>query len=115
MATLFPYTTLFRSAVRAPAAGSRGPAAGWQGRQGQGWSSSQVLGLEKAQHGHDTTVLTVDGGKIELGQQGGDVLLHTPGGDEQGVGDRLVRAALRHQREHLPLARGEGLQGAAPP
>src|SRR5699024_1269400 len=79
-------------AVRAPAAGRRVPAAGWRG---QWWLSSQVLGLEIAQHGHDATVLAVDRGKIELGEQGGDVLLHTPGGDEQGVGDRLVRARSR--------------------
>src|SRR5699024_10107924 len=85
------------------------------GVAGAVWLSSQVLGLEIAQHGHDATVLAVDRGKIELGEQGGDVLLHTPGGDEQGVGDRLVRAPLRHQREHLPLARGEGLQRAAAP
>ena len=49
-------------------------------------------------------------GQVELGEDGGDVLLDGGQADDETVGDGRVGAALRHEAEHVPLARGEGLE-----
>ena len=57
------------------------------------------------------------GRQAQLGEDARDVLLDCALGDEEPVADRLVRPALRHQLEHLALARrelGEWVVLAAP-
>jgi hypothetical protein len=49
--------------------------------------------------------------QAELREDARHVLLHRAEGDEQPFRDRLVRASLRHQLEHLALARGELVEG----
>ena len=46
----------------------------------------------------------------ELGEDAGDVLLDRVRGDDELLGDALVRAALGHQLEHLALARREAVE-----
>ena len=48
--------------------------------------------------------------QAELGEDARHVLLDRAQGDEESLRDRLVRPALRHQLEHLALARGQLLQ-----
>ena len=46
----------------------------------------------------------------QLGEDACDVLLHRPLGDHKPCCDRVIRAPLGHQLEHLSLALGEFLQ-----
>ena len=49
--------------------------------------------------------------KPELHEDARDVLLDRAGRDEEPLPDRLVRAPLGHQLEHLALARRKPLDG----
>src|SRR5687768_1794830 len=68
-------------------------------RSGAGRARAEVR-----EHGEDPAVVIVGGGKIELLEDRRDVLLDGPLRDRHALGDRLVRAALRDQPEHLLLA-----------
>src|SRR5262249_24510884 len=65
-----------------------------------GVSGPQVLQDRK----HAAMVLLV-GREVELGEDARHVLLDRPRRDEHALGDRLVRPPLRHQLDHLALAR----------
>jgi hypothetical protein len=53
-------------------------------------------------------------GQVQFGEDAADVRLDGPRGQDEPVGDRLVRAAFGHQREHLALAVRQGGQRVAP-
>ena len=58
-------------------------------------------------------MVALGGREAELGEDRADVLLDGPLGDDEPRGDRAVRAALGHQREHLTLARAEIVERVA--
>ena len=58
-----------------------------------------------SEHGEDAAVVVLVRRQAELREDVGDVLLHAAPRDAQPLGDRLVRAALGDQLEHLALAR----------
>jgi hypothetical protein len=60
-------------------------------------------------------VILVRGGQAELAEDARHVLLDCAERDHHLVRDRLVRAALRHQLEHLALARGQILERVVAP
>ncbi len=53
-------------------------------------------------------------GEVELEEDARDVLLDRAWRDEEPVGDRLVRAALGHELEHLALARRQERERVVP-
>ena len=69
-------------------------------RRRAGGAEPQVL-----QDGEDAAVVVLVRAQAELGEDGGDVLLDAALAELEPVADRLVRAALGDQREHLALAR----------
>src|SRR5215212_10695365 len=74
--------------------------------------------VQEGEHRQDAAVILHRGGEAELVEDAGHVLLDGPLADDELVGDRLVRAALRHQRQDLSLARrqlGQGVVTPAPP
>ena len=52
--------------------------------------------------------------QVQLPEDRGDVRLDRPLGEDEPLGDGVVRQALRDQAKHLALARGEGSQGVMP-
>src|SRR5438093_4810130 len=62
---------------------------------------------QEHQHGQDAPRLTAGRGQTELAEDAGDVLLDSTQRDHELVRDPLIRAAGRHQLEHLALARGQ--------
>ena len=62
---------------------------------------------EEGQDREHAAVVVVGRGQVELGEDVRDVLLDRARRDDEGAGDRGVGLALRHQPEHLVLARGE--------
>src|SRR3954454_15629586 len=76
--------------------------------------SLSEVGLTRPQIRQDGehAAVVLDGGReVQFREDRGDVLLHGALGDDQGLGDRRVGAALRHQAEHLALTRGQALEG----
>src|SRR3954447_20370596 len=72
-----------------------------------GYSRSPLVRLlipQKCQDGQDPAMVVARGSQVELREDARDVLLDRPQGDEHALSDRLVRAALGHQLEHLALA-----------
>src|SRR3954453_13860679 len=65
---------------------------------------------EVFQDGEDAAVVVLIRRQAELGEDGRDVLLHAALAELELVADRLVRAALGDQAQHLALARAEGGQ-----
>src|SRR4051812_36727879 len=59
------------------------------------------------QYGEHAPVILGSRRQAELGEDARDVLLDGAQRDHEPLRDRLVRAALRHQLEHLALARRE--------
>ena len=53
-------------------------------------------------------------GEVELDEDARHVLLDRAWRDEEPVGDRLVRAALGHELEHLALARSQERERVVP-
>src|SRR3954463_11984610 len=70
-------------------------------------------GAQVVQHGEDATVVAVAGRQPELGKDVVDVLFHRAAADDERPGDGGVGPALGHQREHLPLARGQRVERVA--
>src|SRR6188472_1073854 len=68
------------------------------------------LGAQEREDREHPAVVVGRGRQAELREDARHVLLHGAKGDEEALGDRLVRAALGHQLEYLPLARGELLE-----
>src|SRR5918997_1753112 len=71
--------------------------------------------LQVGKDGEHPAVVRVGLGEAELAEDALDVLLDGAVGDEEGAGDRAVRAALGHEGEDLALARGEGGEPAVAP
>ena len=66
-----------------------------------------VLVLQVAQHGEHAAVRLVGGRQAELEEDVRHVLLDGALGDDERLRDQAVGAALGHQCEDFPLARGE--------
>src|SRR5215207_648983 len=64
------------------------------------------LGPEEGQHRQHSAMVIGCRRDAQLVKDGSHVLLDRPFGNHQSVSDPLIGASLRHQREHLPLARG---------
>ena len=69
-------------------------------------SAVQLL-AQVGEHGEHAAVVPGVGREAELREDARHVLLDRALGDDEPLADRLVRAALGHQLEHLALARGE--------
>src|SRR5581483_12224963 len=65
------------------------------------------------QHGEDAAVVGGGGRESELAEDARDVFLDRPLGDDEALGDRGVRPSLRHQLEHLTLARRQLVERTA--
>src|SRR4051794_40520992 len=70
--------------------------------------------VEVREHGPHSAVRVIGRRQIEPGEDVRDVLLHRDRGQHERRADGRVRQALRHQAQHLPLARGERLDAAMP-
>ena len=64
----------------------------------------------KREHREHAAMVLGPAADAELGEDARHVLLDRVRGDDQRLGDALVRAPLGHQFEHLALARGERLE-----
>ena len=65
------------------------------------------------EHGQHASVGRLVGEQAELAEDPLGVLLHRPRRDHHRLGDRRVGLALRHQGQHLGLARRETGEGVA--
>src|SRR5262249_50429144 len=72
-------------------------------------ASSRCLRAEETKDGEDAAMVLGRRRQPELREDGGHVLLHRTRRDEEPLADRLVRTALRHELEHLALARRKPL------
>src|SRR5215213_8908144 len=70
--------------------------------------------LEVLQHGEHSAVIRLGRLEPQLLEDAGYVLLDGALGDEQALRDPRVREALRHQSEHVTLARRELVVRVAP-
>src|SRR3954447_25297730 len=75
------------------------------GRLAGGRGVRNTAALQVAEDRHHPAVLLPRGGDAELGEDARDVLLGAALRDLEPLGDREVRAALGHQREHVTLTR----------
>src|SRR5215207_2291067 len=73
------------------------------------WSGG---GVDESEHREDAAVVVLPGREAELVEDRAYVLLNGAVRDDQALADRLVRAALCDQLEHLALARRQRSQRA---
>jgi hypothetical protein len=70
-----------------------------------------LRGGEVGDHGQNSSVGVFACGQVELDEHAAYVALDGAFGQREATGDCAVGESLRHQREHLALARGEHLEG----
>src|SRR5262245_57394336 len=75
--------------------------------------TSELLRVEEAEHRQHAAVILGRSRQPQLREDARYVLLDRTGRDEETLPDRLVRAALGHQLEHLALSRRERCERVA--
>src|SRR3954451_6484628 len=103
-----------RCPAQAPSASpwrtSRLPACGGSGMRTPKGAFAAPSGAQERQDGQHAAVGVAGVGQAELREDARDVLLDAALADPEAIGDPLVRAPLRHQRQNLTLAVAEGLE-----
>src|SRR5947209_14383669 len=67
-------------------------------------------GAQEGQDGQHAAVVVAGVGQAEFREDARDVLLDAALADPEALGDPLVRASLRHERQDLALAVAEGIE-----
>src|SRR6266540_4239083 len=88
---------------------SHRPALGEVGRASVLWCGkpNRVLRAEERERREHAAVVLGGRRQAQLPEDARDVLLDRAWGDDEALGDRLVRPSLRDELEHLALARRE--------
>ena len=73
-----------------------------------------ALRFRRYANGEDAPVVVGGCRQRELSEDARDVLLDSPLGDHEPLGDAVIRAALGHQLQHLALARRELVKRTSP-